>query len=114
MALVNSKRIRGKSELQVTPTKRAKLYYASGVVQGVGFRYFAQAVSLRIGVTGYVRNLHDGRVEVYAVGTEAQHSALRKELKRGPRAASVNEVAEEEARIEEKYTHEFSIEHDSW
>jgi acylphosphatase len=98
----------------VTQTKLARLYYASGTVQGVGFRYFAQRVSIRIGLAGYVRNLRDGRVEVYALGTEAQLSDLKKELERGPRAASVTEVTEEEAAFEEKYAGEFSIEHGTW
>lgn len=98
----------------MTRGKVAKLYYVSGTVQGVGFRYFTRHVSMQIGLAGYVRNLRDGRVEVYAVGTEAQHSALQKELQRGPRAASVTEVMDEETAIDEKYAREFSIEHDTW
>ncbi|HVA72691.1 MAG TPA: acylphosphatase [Candidatus Limnocylindrales bacterium] len=94
--------------------KVARVYYVSGTVQGVGYRYFAQQASKRLGVTGYVKNLNDGRVEVYAVGLAAQLLALRTELERGPRGAYVTEVAEEEARMEEKYAHDFSVEHDSW
>ncbi len=94
--------------------KVARVYYVSGTVQGVGYRYFAQRASQRLGLTGYVKNLSDGRVEVYAVGLAAQLLALRTELERGPRGAYVTEVAEEEARMEEKYAHDFSVEHDSW
>ncbi|HEV2224944.1 MAG TPA: acylphosphatase [Candidatus Acidoferrales bacterium] len=89
----------------------ARTYYVSGTVQGVGYRYFAQRVSMRLGLTGYVRNLGDGRVEVYAIGDREQLVALKKELERGPRAASVAEVMEEEAEVEEKYAHGFTIEH---
>ncbi|MFZ0212679.1 MAG: acylphosphatase [Candidatus Acidiferrales bacterium] len=96
----------------MTQSRLARLFYVSGAVQGVGFRYFAQRASVRFGLTGYVRNLRDGRVEVYAMGTESQLSMLRQELRRGPRAASVAEVMEEEAEVEEKHTHEFSIEQD--
>ena len=80
-------------------------------MQGVGYRYFAQRVSIRLGLTGYAKNLSDGRVEVYVIGAEEQLVALKKELQRGPRAASVVEVVEEEAEVEEKYAHDFTIEH---
>ena len=89
----------------------ARTYYVSGTVQGVGYRYFAQRVSIRLGLTGYAKNLSDGRVEVYVIGAEEQLVALKKELQRGPRAASVVEVTEEEAEVEEKYGHDFTIEH---
>jgi acylphosphatase len=92
----------------------AKLFYVSGAVQGVGYRYFTQRVSARIGVTGYVKNLRDGRVEVYAVGSAAKLVALRCELERGPQGASVSEVFDEEVAVEEKYAYDFSIEHDNW
>ena len=82
----------------------------SGTVQGVGYRYFAQRISIRLGLFGYVKNLGDGRVEVYAIGEQEQLVALKKELERGPRAASVAEVAEEEAGGEEKYARAFTIE----
>jgi len=62
-----------------------KLVYYSGHVQGVGFRYTACQVATRFAVTGYVRNLPDGRVELVAEGTAAEvdaflravHEALR-------------------------------------
>ncbi|MHC4697465.1 MAG: acylphosphatase [Planctomycetota bacterium] len=43
--------------------------YFSGTVQGVNFRYTTRAVASRYKVTGYVRNLRDGRVELVAEGT---------------------------------------------
>lgn len=94
--------------------KLAKLFYVTGAVQGVGYRYFAQRVSARIGLPGYVRNLRDGRVEVYAIGSAVQLSALRRELECGPHGATVEEVFDEDAVVEEKYAHQFSIEHDTW
>lgn len=93
------------------PARIARTYYVSGTVQGVGYRYFAQKISMRLGLVGYVKNLGDGRVEVYAIGEREQLVALTKELERGPRAASVAEVAEEETEVEEKYAHGFTIEH---
>jgi len=98
----------------VVDPKLAKLFYVSGTVQGVGYRFFTQRVSQRLGVAGYVKNLRDGRVEVYAVGSAPQLSALRRELERGPQGASVSEVFDEEAAVEQKYSSQFSIERDSW
>jgi acylphosphatase len=53
----------------VTNTKQAKRFLVSGFVQGVGFRYFTENRAKRLGISGYVRNLRDGRVEAYAIGT---------------------------------------------
>lgn len=91
---------------------QAKLFFVSGMVQGVGYRFFVQRIADRLGIAGYAKNLPDGRVEVYAIGTEGQLQSLRAELKRGPRAASVDEVGEQEAEIEPRYARGFSIEHD--
>jgi acylphosphatase len=52
-----------------TAVKRAHAYF-SGLVQGVGFRYTAIHLARRAGVTGWARNLDDGRVEVVAEGDE--------------------------------------------
>ncbi len=82
------------------------------MVQGVGFRFFAQRAADRLGVAGYVKNLRDARVEVYAIGSAEQLRGLRAELERGPRAASISEVAEEEADVEPRWAGGFSIEHD--
>lgn len=105
---------RGHTRMDMADGKAAKLFYVSGSVQGVGYRYFAQRVSVRIGLSGYVKNLRDGRVEVYAIGSVSQLAALRRELERGPHGAAVTEVFDEEAAVEEKYAHNFSIEHDAW
>jgi len=81
------------------------------MVQGVGYRYFAQRAAKHLGLTGYTRNLRDGRVEVYAIGTDAMLTSLRAELQSGPRMASVSKVTEEEAPIKAEHAHEFLIEH---
>jgi acylphosphatase len=82
------------------------------MVQGVGYRFFAIRVAERLGVSGYVKNLRDGRVEVYAIGTSEQLDSLRAELKRGPRAASVDGVAEEDVAVSPQYRDRFSVEND--
>ncbi|HEV8385826.1 MAG TPA: acylphosphatase [Candidatus Acidoferrales bacterium] len=90
----------------------AKRFVVSGLVQGVGYRFFAQRVADRLGVAGYVKNLHDGRVEVYAIGTAEQLRSLRAELARGPRAAEVSGVSDEDEPVRAQYAGGFGIEHD--
>ena len=77
----------------------ARRWWVRGRVQGVGFRYFAQRAASELGLRGYVRNLDDGRVEVYAVGGEDKLSELAGLLHRGPRWAEVHGVEEQEAEI---------------
>jgi acylphosphatase len=91
----------------------SKRYYVSGTVQGVGFRYFVERVARRLKLSGYVRNLGDGRVEVYAVGPAESLAELRRELERGPRGAFVSRVDDEEAPLEARLSGSFSIEYDS-
>ena len=64
----------------------------AGMVQGVGFRWFARERARRLGLAGWVRNLPDGSVEVAAAGDEGQLDLLRSELQRGPNGATVSEV----------------------
>jgi len=90
----------------------AKRFYVSGMVQGVGYRFFAQRVAAKLGIFGYAKNLFDGRVEVYAIGSRENLAAMRKELSRGPSFANVDEVAEVDAEILEEFAHGFSIEHE--
>jgi acylphosphatase len=79
------------------------------MVQGVGFRYFTQDVAERLKISGFVRNLRDGRVEVFAMGTPQQHRELHALLERGPRFSSVAEVLEEPAPVEAQYGGDFVI-----
>jgi acylphosphatase len=69
-------------------------YIVTGRVQGVGFRWFVEKEARSLGVSGWVRNNDDGRVEVLAAGTPDQLSRLRRLLEAGPRAARVDEVEE--------------------
>ncbi len=89
---------------------QAKRFFVSGRVQGVGFRFFAEQTATRLGVAGYVRNLFDGRVEVYAIGNSEQMDAMREALRRGPRMASVYRVDEQDAEIVQHHANFFSIE----
>ena len=90
----------------------AHRYLISGIVQGVGFRYFTQDEAERLRLSGYVRNLRDGRVEVYAIGSQENLARLRTILERGPRGAMVQHVVEESAEIDPRFAEEFSITYD--
>jgi acylphosphatase len=70
--------------------------YVSGRVQGVFYRASARQRAELLGVTGYARNLADGRVEVLACGEPAAVAALCEWLREGPPAASVTDVLIEE------------------
>ncbi|MCL6501560.1 MAG: acylphosphatase [Pirellulales bacterium] len=59
--------------------ERREMYF-SGRVQGVGFRYTTLTVASRRPVTGYVRNLPDGRVLVVAEGPPLELDALQRDI----------------------------------
>ncbi len=65
----------------------------AGHVQGVFFRASAREQALRLGITGYARNLADGRVEVLACGDSKAVAAMRDWLRVGPPQAQVTGVA---------------------
>jgi acylphosphatase len=66
-----------------------------GSVQGVGFRMFVQEHAQSMGLTGWVRNKFDGRVEVMAEGPRYKLEQLVEKLRLGPRSAYVTELQNE-------------------
>jgi acylphosphatase len=82
-------------------------YHVSGRVQGVCFRMSTSQQAKLLGLTGWVRNLEDGRVEVMASGKAPQLDQLQKWLAHGPSMAKVLNV---ESRATEYQTFpDFSI-----
>jgi len=71
----------------------ARRFVVSGRVQGVGFRYFTQDVARREGVTGWVRNLPDGRVEARVEGEAEAVTRVERAIRAGPRGARVDAVS---------------------
>lgn len=65
----------------------------TGMVQGVGYRYFAYRHAINLGITGWVRNEPDGTVRLFVEGDRSVVEALIAELKAGPRSSSVSDVA---------------------
>ena len=92
-------------------TKKAARFFVTGLVQGVGFRFFAVAEAERLGLAGYVRNRRDGRVEAYAIGSPEQLAQFRTRLEKGPRLSSVRSVAEEPSDIDTQYVSGFVTTH---
>jgi len=90
---------------------KAVRYFVNGTVQGVGYRFFARRAALRLGLTGFTKNLDDGRVEIYAMGSLESLAALRDELSRGPLGATVSGIIQENAEIDPRFATGFSIEH---
>lgn len=66
--------------------------FVDGKVQGVWYRASTRRKAESLGVTGYARNLPDGRVEVLACGAREQVEQLCRWLWQGPPAARVSEV----------------------
>ena len=75
----------------------ARRFLVRGRVQGVGFRWFVEREAHILAVAGWVRNNHDGSVEILAQGTRDQLSGLHSRLREGPRAARVDAVEGSEA-----------------
>lgn len=71
----------------------ARQYLVSGKVQGVGFRYYVRERATTAGLTGWVRNLPDGRVEAHVEGPPAALDRFTETLREGPPAARVSRVS---------------------
>lgn len=74
--------------------------YVSGRVQGVGFRQSMAAEAVRLGLSGWVRNLDDGRVEVLFEGEEDAARALASWLESGPPLAVVTSFDLQEKKLQ--------------
>lgn len=78
-------------------------YIVQGRVQGVSFRYYTQGAAHRLGVTGTVKNLYNGDVEVYAQGEQEAIKEFEAFLNRGPLPARVRQVIREEFEDNHEY-----------
>jgi len=68
----------------------ARRVLVSGVVQGVGFRYYTRLRANELGLSGWVQNLSDGRVEVWIEGPAGDVEKLLEWLRSGPPGARVS------------------------
>ena len=74
----------------------SRQFFISGRVQGVYFRAATQSCARRLGLTGWVRNLQDGRVQTLAQGSSTALQEFEKWLWQGPEDAEVEKVTGEE------------------
>ncbi len=84
-------------QVRITMTPESKTPHTfhavvHGRVQGVGYRVYAMESARRYHLTGWVRNLKDGTVEVYAEGEELKLTELLTDLHRGPILGYVEDI----------------------
>lgn len=77
--------------------------HISGFVQGVGFRVFVKKKAQKLGLTGWVRNLSDGRVEAVIQGEEEKLKELLKHIHKGSYFSDVKNVLVKEEKVVEKF-----------
>lgn len=75
----------------------------SGTVQGVYYRQSTKEKALELGITGIVKNLPDGNVQILASGTSEQLGELVEWCKVGPRRAKVDSVNVENVEVQEYF-----------
>jgi len=83
--------------------------YVSGVVQGVGFRFFAMHRARKYHITGRVKNLYDGRVEIEAEGKKQELILFLEDIRLGPSYGHVSGISEEWHEIAFPRYKDFSI-----
>ncbi|MBX7219324.1 MAG: acylphosphatase [Blastocatellia bacterium] len=88
----------------------ARHFQVYGQVQGVGYRYFALRAAAQHQIKGWVRNLPDGSVEVWAEGNTRAMESFKLELATGPMYAEVTQLCETDVEPTLRYG-TFRIEH---
>jgi acylphosphatase len=89
--------------------KISRLITIRGMVQGVGYRYFCRREAKILGIAGYVKNLHNGDVEVVAEGEEKAMHDFISLLKQGPHFSEVHDLKITDLPFENRYDN-FQIE----
>ncbi len=81
----------------MTEERQTKKYTIHGWVQGVGFRWFTRQAAEAVGVSGWVRNMPDGTVEVVASGAPGDLETFERRIHEGPASARVERIEEQTA-----------------
>jgi acylphosphatase len=81
--------------------RKATRLYLSGLIQGIFFRNFVKENAERINVKGFVRNLEDGRVEVFIEGKPEDVRKMIELCKKGPKHSEIKKVEEKEERFQD-------------
>ncbi|MEO6710704.1 MAG: acylphosphatase [Planctomycetota bacterium] len=77
----------------------ARHVFVSGRVQGVGFRWFVSEQARALNISGWVRNLRDGRVEAWIEGSSEAVDAMLTRLREGKRPARVEDLLATETEV---------------
>jgi acylphosphatase len=94
------------TEFIFTAMIRSYKILIKGKVQGVNYRYNAQAMAHKLNLTGFVRNEHDGSVLAHAEGEEESVQKFIDWCNTGPKNADVTEVKPEEQVVQGYQTFE--------
>ena len=81
--------------------KKSIRLYVSGIVQGIFFRNFVKENAERYNVKGFVRNLDDGRVEIFLEGNIDDVNKMIEVCKTGPKHSQIKSVEEKEERFQD-------------
>ena len=81
--------------------KKAIRLYLTGAVQGIFFRAFIKENAERYDVKGFVRNLEDGRIEIFLEGNADGVNKMIEISKKGPRHAQIRNVVEKPERFQD-------------
>jgi acylphosphatase len=75
----------------------------TGYVQGVGFRFFIARIANNLDLTGYVKNIHNGSVEIFAEGRKELLDELVEKARLGPAYSHVDSIKLEWLDFKNKY-----------
>ncbi len=89
--------------------RTSRRFLVNGRVQGVGFRYFVQSTAVRESLSGWVRNLEDGRVEAAVIGESDAVARFARAIRQGPPGARVDGVVEDDTFPVSEHTSGFYI-----
>ncbi|OGJ11926.1 hypothetical protein A3K62_01400 [Candidatus Pacearchaeota archaeon RBG_16_35_8] len=81
--------------------KKSIRLYVSGIVQGVFFRDFIKENAERYNVKGFIRNLDDGRIEIFLEGNVDEVNKMIEVCKTGPKHSQIKNVEEKEERFQD-------------
>ncbi len=81
--------------------KKAVRLYINGTVQGIFFRQFVKDNAEKLDIRGFVRNLEDGRVEVFAEGEADNVEKLIELCKQGPKHSQIRNVEIKEEKLQD-------------
>ncbi|MEA3413943.1 MAG: acylphosphatase [Nanoarchaeota archaeon] len=80
--------------------KKAIRMHISGSVQGISFRPFVKENAEKLGLKGFVRNLEDGRVEIFIEGNPEEVKKMIEVCSKGPKHAEIREIVKHQEKFQ--------------